>query len=316
MRAHKLELGLETDRRLLDTTSRAGIETRRLGGTGPGQGIVGRVHLQRGGADGRGRGGDTSALEDAGYALSGGGREGGRGGGREGRERGERGRESAHIISHSANKHSTLLLQGVRPEWSGENIGGCGSLNTSHSSAGKAVHYHSLLGVCHDLCYDPEGRVLAGPLHPAVGVVQNREGTLAVADLELVLLFQHFDQRSLTWEEERGREKGGERWREMGGEGERDGRRGGEREDRDGRRRGGERREERGGERREERGGERWEERGRERGQRWEEERGGDVRMSGRRETFDRCTCVYLAQAVGSRMLLVWHKQATHELAF
>ena len=97
MRAHELELGLETDRRLLDTTSRAGIETRRLGGTGSGQGIVGRVHLQRGSADGRGRGGDTSALEDAGYALSGGGGGGERGEGEErergGRERGGRERE-------------------------------------------------------------------------------------------------------------------------------------------------------------------------------------------------------------------------------
>ena len=30
-----------------------------------------------------------------------------------------------------------------------------------------------LLGVCHDLCDHPEGRVLPGPLHPAIGIVEN-----------------------------------------------------------------------------------------------------------------------------------------------
>ena len=51
----------------------------------------------------------------------------------------------------------------------------------------------SLLGVGHNLSHDPKGRVLPCSLHPAVGVVEDRERPLTVTNLKLVLLLHHLN---------------------------------------------------------------------------------------------------------------------------
>ena len=61
------------------------------------------------------------------------------------------------------------------------------------------IQLNPLLGVRHDLSHDPEGGVFAGSLHPAVGIVEDGEGMLAMADLKLVLLLHHLNERGVPW---------------------------------------------------------------------------------------------------------------------
>ena len=41
--------------------------------------------------------------------------------------------------------------------------------------------------------------MFTGSLHPAVGVVEDGEGVLAMADLKLVLLLHHLNERGVPW---------------------------------------------------------------------------------------------------------------------
>ena len=59
--------------------------------------------------------------------------------------------------------------------------------------------------------------MFASSLHPAIGVIEDGEGALAVADLKLVLFLHHLEQRGIPWGNERGRERERESGRGGGG---------------------------------------------------------------------------------------------------
>ena len=53
--------------------------------------------------------------------------------------------------------------------------------------------------------------MFSGSLDPTIGVVEDGERPLAMADLELVLFLHHLDERGVPWGVERERERERER---------------------------------------------------------------------------------------------------------